>query len=157
VENRLKTFIARAVLVGSVFFFVFAAPAAVVGRWSSYGPWFTRIIGFAAHKAAPSQGMGSTCDGFESIRTFSILFGLILLLNYRRMGTFRFCGLYLSAVLLLWIHNAGRVAEAVVLGRETHFGTSVIMILALTCGLALVALRTPAVRVVGPARVELAT
>ena len=84
------------------------------------------------------------CDGFAGIRTFSILSGLVLLLNYRRMSAVRFCSLYISGVLLLWIHNAARVVRAVVAGGETHYGTSALMVLALALGLALLAFRKPA-------------
>jgi hypothetical protein len=83
----------------------------------------------------------TACDGFEGIRTFSALFALILLLNYRRMGTWRFCVLYFLAVSLLFIHNTARVVGAVILGGETHFHTSELMVLALACGLAVAAMR----------------
>jgi len=152
--------VARTILIGSIAFFVLWAPALVAAHWSGYGPWFTGAVGWAAQRAAPSQRIvviGTTvftpraevrvaigCDGFAGIRTFSILCGLILLLNYRRTSALRFCSLYISGVLLLWIHNAARVVRAVVAGGETHYGTSAMMVLALAFGLALLVFRKPA-------------
>jgi hypothetical protein len=151
--------VARTILIGSIAFFVLWAPALVAGRWSGYGPWFTGAVGWAAQWAAPSQHIvfigtivftpraivrvAVGCDGFAGIRTFSILCGLVVLLNYRRMSAWRFCGLYISGVLLLWMHNAARVVRAVVAGGETHYGTSEMMVVALALGLALVAFRKP--------------
>jgi hypothetical protein len=149
--------IAGVVLAGLVAFFV-CAPAVVASHWLVYGPWFTGVVAKVAQGAAPSQRIvtvgtivftprakatvTTSCDGFEGIHTFSLLFGVLLLLNWRRMARLKFVGLYLSAVALLWCHNAARIVAAIVHGGETHYGTSEMMIVMLAGILAFVAVRT---------------
>ena len=125
--------IAGFILAGLVFFFI-SAPVLVANHWAAYGPWFTDVVSTVAQKAAPAQRIvtlgtivftpraeatvTTACDGFEGIRTFSILFGVVLLLNWRYMANLKFVVLYLSAVLLLWCHNAARIIVAIIQGGE---------------------------------------
>jgi len=149
--------IAGVILAGLVASFI-AAPALVTSHWSVYGPWFAGVVGRVAQGVAPSQRIVSvgtivftsraeatvttSCDGFDGIHIFSILFGLLLLAKWRTMAKAKFVGLYLGAVLLLWLHNAARIVAAVVHGGETHYGTSEMMIAVLAGILAFVAVRT---------------
>jgi len=148
--------LSRLILAGLVGFFTLFSPSTLARHWSSYGPWFVRIVGWMARRIAPSQHVIATgttlstpwadvhvnpgCAGLTGIRIFSILFGMILILNWRRMARPLFCVLYASAILLLWLHNAARVTATVILGGETHYGTTGVIIVGLAGGLALLAM-----------------
>ena len=149
--------IAKFILVALVAFFVVLAPTLVSSDWDTYGPWFVRGVAGLARQIAPSQRImtvgtvaftptaevtvGISCDGFAGMRTFSLLFGLILLLTWRRMDAWKFIAMYLAAIAILWIHNAARIVSAIVQGGETHYGSRAIMIVLLAGGLALAAFR----------------
>jgi hypothetical protein len=149
--------IAGLILAGLVASFI-SAPAVVTSQWRAYGPWFTDLVGGVAQWVAPSERIvavgtiiftpraeatvTTACDGFEGIRTFSILFGVVLLLNWRRVAQLKFVVLYLAAVLFLWCHNAARIVIAILLGGETHYGSSETMIVVLAGILAFIAIRS---------------
>lgn len=132
------------------------APVVAASQWGAFGPWFTGVVGHVAQVASPSQRivavgtvvftprtevtLTTACDGFVGIRTFSILFGVVFLLNWRSLAKLKFVALYLFAVAFLWCHNVARIAIAIIVGHETHFGTSEIAIAALAGLLALVSI-----------------
>ena len=130
----------------------------VASQWRNYGPWFTGLVASVAQRAAHSQRIATVgtvvftplaeatvttdCDGFEGIRIFSMLFGVVLLLNWRSVAKFKFVVLYLSAVLFLWCQNAARIVAALIFGGETHYGTREMAIIVLAGILAFVAIKT---------------
>lgn len=149
--------IAGPVLAAFVALFI-SAPEIVGHQWHAYGPWFTNVVGALARRAAPSQRIVSVgtivftpraeatvttgCDGFEGIRAFSILFGAVLVLSWRNTAKLRFVVLYLSAVVVLWLHNLARIVVAIIGGGETHYGTSEMMVVVLAGALGLTAFRS---------------
>lgn len=146
----------RLILVALVTLFI-AGPAIARNGWSFYGPWLTHLASDLAQQIDPTQRMvvvqtrvftpraeakvTTACGGFAGIRTFSLLFAVLMAVSWRAMSKPSFLVLYLAAVVLLWLHNLARIVVAIVRGGETHYGTSEMTIVVLIGLLALAVAR----------------
>lgn len=133
-----------------------AAPAIVRDVWPVYGPWLVQLAVRLARDIAPSQQIltvGTTvytsrtevhisaaCAGAHSMQLFGLVGLAVLLLKRRRAIGYGFLILYLGSLAILWLHNLARLVSAIVYG-ETHYGTSEIIVVALSGLLALAAFR----------------
>ncbi len=110
-----------AILLTLVLFFIFAFPAIVEAHWTVWGPAYVRLLLAACRQVAPSQRIVQfgtqlysssvevtvlpQCTGLEMLRTYSILFGVVMVLCWRRSQRPLMLMLYLGGLVTLWTAN----------------------------------------------------
>jgi hypothetical protein len=136
--------ICRAVLFALVLFFSVAFPAVVQAHWGTWGPVYVGLILNACHRVAPSQrivqfgtqlysnsielSVFPQCTGIDMIRVYSILFGVAMLLNWKRAKRPATLMLYAGGLLIFWAANFCRVVlKALVLYRPTGLNIPIVL------------------------------
>jgi exosortase/archaeosortase family protein len=112
--------------------FITGVPYAIRMNWSSLGPfWAATAATFVAgartegdHVLTPRADVTITsqCSGAENIQIFSMLFATVFLMNWKRMQTWKAVLLYLGSLAGLAVFNLARIITIVIRAKETHFG-----------------------------------
>jgi len=121
--------------------FITGVPYAIRVNWSSLGPdWAAAAATFVPgartegdHVLTPKADVTITpqCSGAENIQIFSMLFATVFLMNWKRMQTWKSVLLYLGSLASLAALNLVRIITIVVRAKETHYGLTNAMGLAL--------------------------
>ena len=112
--------------------FITGVPYAIRMNWNSLGPhWATAAAAFVPdarpdgdHVLTPTADVTITsqCSGAENIQIFSMLFATVFLMNWKRMQTWKSVTVYLGSLAVLAIINLARIITIVVRAKETHYG-----------------------------------
>jgi exosortase/archaeosortase family protein len=112
--------------------FITGVPYAIRMNWSTLGPhWPTAAAAFvpnarpeADHVLTPKADVTITsqCSGAENIQIFSMLFATVFLMKWKRMQTWKSVAIYLGSLGALAIINLARIITIVVRAKETHYG-----------------------------------
>jgi exosortase/archaeosortase family protein len=112
--------------------FITGVPYAIRTNWSSLGPhWATAAASFVPgartqrdHVLTPAADVTITsqCSGAENIQIFSMLFGTVFLMNWKRMQTWKSILIYLGSLVALALINLARIITIIVRAKETHYG-----------------------------------
>jgi exosortase/archaeosortase family protein len=112
--------------------FITGVPYAIRMNWSRLGPfWAAGAATFVPgartevdHVLTPRADVTITsqCSGAENIQIFSMLFATVFLMNWKRMQTWKAVLLYLGSLAGLAVFNLARIITIVVRAKETHFG-----------------------------------
>jgi exosortase/archaeosortase family protein len=112
--------------------FITGVPYAIRMNWDTLGPhWATAAAAFVPnarpegdHVLTPTADVTNTsqCSGAENLQIFSMLFATVFLMNWKRMQTWRSVAVYLGSVAGLAIINLARIITIVVRAKETHYG-----------------------------------
>ncbi|MGO9642427.1 MAG: hypothetical protein ACLP1Y_14120 [Candidatus Acidiferrales bacterium] len=110
-----------AILLALILFFSAAFPAVVQAHWADWGPVYVRLLAAACHRVGSSQrivqfgtqlysqaievSVFPQCTGIEMTQAYSLLFGVVLLLNWRRMQRPIYFLLYTGGLAGLWAAN----------------------------------------------------
>lgn len=113
--------ICGAILLALVLFFSVAFPVVVEAHWGAWGPIYVRLLLAACHRAAPSQrivqfgtqlysrsvelSVFPQCTGVDMLRIYSILFGVVMILNWQRAQRPMTLILYAGGLCVLWTAN----------------------------------------------------
>jgi len=125
-----------AVLLALVLFFIVAFPAVVEAHWDAWGPVYVRLMFDACHYVAPSQhivqfgtqlyssaielSVFPQCTGLDMIRVYSILFGVVMLFDWKHAQQPTSLMLYVSGLCMFWAGNFyHNVLEATTLHRPS--------------------------------------
>jgi hypothetical protein len=128
--------ICGAILLALVLFFSVAFPAVVEAHWGAWGPIYVRLMFDACHRVAPSQrivqfgtqlyssaielSVFPQCTGIDMIRVYSILFGVVMLFDWKGAQRPASLMLYVSGLCMFWAANfCHDVLEAVGLYRPS--------------------------------------
>jgi exosortase/archaeosortase family protein len=112
--------------------FITGVPYAIRMNWSSLGPgWAAAAATFVPgartegdHVLTPKADVTITsqCSGAENIQIFSMLFATVFLMNWKRMQTWKSVLIYLGSLAGLALLNLVRIITIVVRAKETHYG-----------------------------------
>jgi exosortase/archaeosortase family protein len=112
--------------------FITGVPYAIRMNWSSLGPhWATAAASFVPgartqgdHVLTPTADVTITsqCSGAENLQIFSMLFGTVFLMNWKRMQNWKSVLIYLGSVAGLAVINLARIITIVLRAKETHYG-----------------------------------
>ena len=112
--------------------FITSVPYAIRMNWNTLGPhWATAAAAFVPnahpegdHVLTPKADvtMTSQCSGAENIQIFSMLFATVFLMNWKRLQTWKSVAVYLASLAALAIINLARIITIVVRAKETHYG-----------------------------------
>jgi len=112
--------------------FITGVPYAIRMNWSTLGPhWATAAAAFVPnarpegdHVLTPKADVTITsqCSGAENIQIFSMLFATVFLMKWKRMQTWKSVAIYLGSLGALAIINLARIITIVVRAKETHYG-----------------------------------
>jgi exosortase/archaeosortase family protein len=112
--------------------FITGVPYAIRMNWSNLGPgWAAAAATFVPgartegeHVLTPKADVTITpqCSGAENIQIFSMLFATVFLMNWKRMQTWKSVLIYLGSLAGLAVLNLVRIITIVVRAKETHYG-----------------------------------
>jgi exosortase/archaeosortase family protein len=112
--------------------FITGVPYAIRMNWGSLGPhWATAAAAFVPdartaghHVLTPKADVTITsqCSGAENIQIFSMLFATVFLMNWKRMQSWKSIVVYIGSLAALAIINLARIITIVVRAKETHYG-----------------------------------
>jgi exosortase/archaeosortase family protein len=112
--------------------FITAIPYGIRVNWATVGPhWATAAAAFVPdarpqgdHVLTPKADVTITsqCSGAENLQIFSMLFATVFLMNWKRMQTWNAIAVYLGSIAALAIINLVRIITIVVRAKETHYG-----------------------------------
>jgi exosortase/archaeosortase family protein len=112
--------------------FITGVPYAIRMNWSSLGPhWATAAASFVPgartqgdHVLTPTADVTITsqCSGAENLQIFSMLFGTVFVMNWKRMQNWKSVLIYLGSVAGLAVINLARIITIVLRAKETHYG-----------------------------------
>jgi exosortase/archaeosortase family protein len=128
-------------LIALLALFVVAVPFVVHAHWAELGPYWARAaalfvpgsVPLGDHIVTPAADVTITwqCSGVENIQIFSMLFATVFLMNWKRMQGWKSVLLYIGALVVLSIVNLARIITIVVRAKETHYGLTNTLALAL--------------------------
>jgi exosortase/archaeosortase family protein len=112
--------------------FITGVPYAIRMNWNTLGHhWATAAAAFVPnarpegdHVLTPKADVTITsqCSGAENIQIFSMLFATVFLMNWKRMQSWTAVLVYLGSLAALAIINLARIITIVVRAKETHYG-----------------------------------
>jgi exosortase/archaeosortase family protein len=112
--------------------FITGVPYAIRMNWSSLGPrWAAAAATFVpgarteeSHVLTPRADVTITsqCSGAENLQIFSMLFATVFLMNWKRMQTWKSVLINLGSLAGLAVLNHVRIITIVVRAKETHYG-----------------------------------
>lgn len=113
--------VSGAILLTLVLFFIVAFPAVVEAHWVAWGPVYVQLLLAACHRVAPSQRIVQfgpqlysssievfvfpQCTGVDMLRIYSILFGVVMVLGWKRAQRPAMLMLYAGGLCTLWAAN----------------------------------------------------
>ncbi len=129
------------ILIVLLALFIVAVPYEMHAHWNTLGPyWACAASAFVSgshpvgdHVITPVTDVTITwqCSGAENIQIFSMLFATVFLMNWKRMQGWKSVLLYIGALAALWLVNLARIITIVVRAKETHYGLTNTLALAL--------------------------
>ena len=112
--------------------FITGVPYAIRMNWQTLGPrWASAASAFVPnthtegdHVLTPNADVTITsqCSGAENIQIFSMLFATVFLMNWKRMQSWKAIAVYMASLAGLAIINLARIITIVVRAKETHYG-----------------------------------
>ena len=110
-----------AILLTLILFFAVAFPAVVEAHWREWGPVYVRLLLVACQRVAPSQrivqfgtqlysrsievSVFPQCTGVDMLRDFSVLFGAVMMVSWKRAQRAMMLMLYVGGLGTLWAAN----------------------------------------------------
>jgi exosortase/archaeosortase family protein len=120
------------ILANLLALFITGVPYAIRMNWNILGPhWATAAAAFVPnartegdHVLTPKADVTITsqCSGAENIQVFSMLFATVFLMNWKRMQSWKSVAVYLASLAALAAINLARIITIVVRAKETHYG-----------------------------------